>query len=48
MARHPQRHNEIGDAVERADLDDVRDLLGPAPGELDELAEHPDHDDGSR
>ena len=31
MARHLQRVNEIGDAVEAADLDDLHDLLGHRP-----------------
>jgi hypothetical protein len=32
LARHLQRRNEIGDAVEAADLDDLERLLGTRPG----------------
>ena len=33
MARHLQRRNEIGDALDRADLDDVHQLLGRRPAD---------------
>jgi hypothetical protein len=31
MSRHLQRHNEIGDALTEADLDDIHQLLGTRP-----------------